>query len=305
MALVPIRNIIVGERRRQSVGDLRSLAESLLRVGLIHPIIVDADHMLVAGERRLRAAERIGWTTIEARYRRDLSPGEARALELEENLGRKDLTAHERSRVLVDLVAATQAVLREEGEFLPIAGKNSGPMGGRPVEPASEQAAAERVGVPQQTVNRAKQHVAAVAQVPELAAAPQAAAIAAASRLAAADPSVVASARADLRALPPAEARSGAAVAAAVAAAVRAAPPAAVGDLLAALSRAERAQARRRYSRALTQARAGILTVDPAAWLAVLDASEYDAVEQFLRDTLAWIDRVQAAVQECRRVREV
>jgi hypothetical protein len=59
-------------------------------------------------------------------------------------------------------VAAKVAI----SEFSPNAGKN--PKGGRPRKPDSEAKLAERIGVPQQTINVAKQHVAAVARYPEL-----------------------------------------------------------------------------------------------------------------------------------------
>lgn len=45
----------IGQRFRKELGDLDGLAASILSVGLLHPIVVDADHNLIVGERRLRA----------------------------------------------------------------------------------------------------------------------------------------------------------------------------------------------------------------------------------------------------------
>jgi ParB family chromosome partitioning protein len=64
--LVPIASITVGPRIRQDFGDLDALAASIAELGLLHPIVIDKHHKLLAGERRLRAAQKLGWTTIPA-----------------------------------------------------------------------------------------------------------------------------------------------------------------------------------------------------------------------------------------------
>jgi ParB-like chromosome segregation protein Spo0J len=52
--------ILDGHGSRTDLGDVDSLAASIERVGLLHPIVVDADGRLVAGERRLEACRRLG-----------------------------------------------------------------------------------------------------------------------------------------------------------------------------------------------------------------------------------------------------
>jgi ParB/RepB/Spo0J family partition protein len=88
------------DRQRKEMGDVESLAESLIRWGQLNPIILDEHNHLIAGERRLTAARMNGWTHIEARYRNTLSDLELQELELEENLQRKDLTWQERTDAL-------------------------------------------------------------------------------------------------------------------------------------------------------------------------------------------------------------
>jgi N6-adenosine-specific RNA methylase IME4/ParB-like chromosome segregation protein Spo0J len=61
---LPIDSIIVGERHRRDLGDIAALAESIAEVGLLQPIAVTFDGHLIAGERRLRAVEMLGWKTI-------------------------------------------------------------------------------------------------------------------------------------------------------------------------------------------------------------------------------------------------
>ena len=70
--------------------------------------------MLVAGARRLRACERLGWKTIPARRWSDLSWDELRDIELAENEQRLDLTTDEQSPQLVD--AAGEAIQEASAE---------------------------------------------------------------------------------------------------------------------------------------------------------------------------------------------
>lgn len=95
---IPIENIKVDEehRIRKELGDLKSLQESIQKIGLLNPILVDEDYKLVAGSRRLVACKNLGWQEIEVRvvsFQKDL----LRMLEAEvdENLFRKDFTPEE------------------------------------------------------------------------------------------------------------------------------------------------------------------------------------------------------------------
>ncbi len=91
---VKISSIQVVHRRRQKVGAIATLARSLERHGLIHPVLIATNGELVVGARRLAAADRNGWKTIPAR-RVELSLEETQAIELAENEERSDLNAHE------------------------------------------------------------------------------------------------------------------------------------------------------------------------------------------------------------------
>ena len=59
-----IDEIIVGDRVRKDMGDLKSLADSMQRHGLLHPVVVKTDRTLIAGHRRIEAARLAGWTDI-------------------------------------------------------------------------------------------------------------------------------------------------------------------------------------------------------------------------------------------------
>ena len=64
-AVLPVCEIKVGPRFRKDAGDLSSLKQSIQEVGLLHPIIVDSENHLLAGLRRLKAVEMLGWKTVE------------------------------------------------------------------------------------------------------------------------------------------------------------------------------------------------------------------------------------------------
>jgi ParB family transcriptional regulator, chromosome partitioning protein len=60
----PIASIRISKRIREEFGDVESLAASMATIGLLHPIVVTPEGVLVCGERRLRAAKLLGWETI-------------------------------------------------------------------------------------------------------------------------------------------------------------------------------------------------------------------------------------------------
>jgi len=59
-----ITDITIAFTPRQDLGDLDGLAASIRRWGLLQPVGVTADNMLVFGLRRLRACQLLGWETI-------------------------------------------------------------------------------------------------------------------------------------------------------------------------------------------------------------------------------------------------
>ena len=91
-----VKDVIVKHRARKDDGDLSALEESIRRLGLIAPIVVDPNNVLVAGGRRIEACRRIGLTTILAR-RLSVPACSMRALSIQtdENLCRKALTHDE------------------------------------------------------------------------------------------------------------------------------------------------------------------------------------------------------------------
>lgn len=89
----PISSIVANrpDRQRQELTGIDELAESIHRIGLINPIVITPDGVLVAGERRLTACRQLGWTSIPVQFTTDLLDYDLQCIELEENIKRVDL----------------------------------------------------------------------------------------------------------------------------------------------------------------------------------------------------------------------
>lgn len=99
---IPIERIIVDkeERVRVDLGDIAGLRDSISKLGLLNPIVIDENDRLVAGYRRLTACRELGWREVDVRivaFEGDL----LRELDAEvaENVFRKDFTLAEVERI--------------------------------------------------------------------------------------------------------------------------------------------------------------------------------------------------------------
>lgn len=75
--------------------DLDPLMESMRKYGQLNPIIINRRNELLAGERRLTAAQRLGWNSVDAVVLDREDEAEMLEIEMEENLARSDLTGDE------------------------------------------------------------------------------------------------------------------------------------------------------------------------------------------------------------------
>ena len=91
MPRIAISDIKVSESFREDFGDIEALAEDIDKYGLLHPVVLDTDHNLLAGRRRLRACKHLGHSEISYTYVEAATELERREIELNENLLRKDL----------------------------------------------------------------------------------------------------------------------------------------------------------------------------------------------------------------------
>jgi ParB family chromosome partitioning protein len=92
---MPVDSIKIGKRVRKDIGDLTPLVNSLRKYGQLSPILIDPDHELIAGFRRLEAAKRLRWNTVEVIIVDTDSDVQKLEIELEENIQRRNLSPDE------------------------------------------------------------------------------------------------------------------------------------------------------------------------------------------------------------------
>jgi ParB family transcriptional regulator, chromosome partitioning protein len=119
-----VNQIQVKNRIRKDYGDIDALAESIKKLGLIQPVTLTPDLVLIAGERRLMAVKSLGQVTIEAKimpvedYEHQLN------CEIEENEQRKEFTPSER----LEFGRQLEQVERLKAEEREKAGKKIDPL---------------------------------------------------------------------------------------------------------------------------------------------------------------------------------
>jgi hypothetical protein len=87
-----INTIRIGQRHRRDMGDIGGLAKSISELGLLHPIVINRDSTLIAGERRLEACKKLGWKDVRVTV---VDMDEIVRGELAENAIRKDFLPSE------------------------------------------------------------------------------------------------------------------------------------------------------------------------------------------------------------------
>lgn len=110
LAEIPVDRLQANPEQPRSHFDpaaLAELAESIARHGVLQPLLVSDDgaggYLIIAGERRWRAAASAGLTSVPAVIRERVGPREELALALVENLQRKDLSPLEEARAFEHL----------------------------------------------------------------------------------------------------------------------------------------------------------------------------------------------------------
>lgn len=128
MNKIAIDQIRVESRARQDVGGLYSLCESMQELGLLQPIVLTPDLILIAGERELEAEKALGWSEIDATILQIPATKTNRLrAELIENEERLPLTNVERMRLgmLIEQVER-EAAKERQNSGLPLPPKMSG-----------------------------------------------------------------------------------------------------------------------------------------------------------------------------------
>ena len=151
----PISDIAVGARHRKDMGDIDGLAANIRDVGLLHPIVVRPDGVLIAGARRIAAFKALGRGEIPVTV---VDLDSAARGEFAENVCRKDFTPSE----LVAIGAEVERIEREDAKARMTLGKVSTGSG------KARDKIAARLGVSGRTYEKAKTVVEAAEAEPEL-----------------------------------------------------------------------------------------------------------------------------------------
>jgi ParB family transcriptional regulator, chromosome partitioning protein len=95
MQNIEISKIHVDTEKRRKVKDVSALVKSIKTLGLLNPITITTQNVLVAGAHRLAACVKLEWDTIPAIVL-DLSPERTELAEIDENLVRNQLNELEK-----------------------------------------------------------------------------------------------------------------------------------------------------------------------------------------------------------------
>ena len=117
-----VDSIVVGVRHRQHPEDgIEPLMMSIHKLGLLQPVTITPDGVLVCGARRLEAVKRLGWRTLKVWVRSGISDELSRLLaQQDENEQRKPLTHLEQAalfRELPELMTEDGARRQEASRF--------------------------------------------------------------------------------------------------------------------------------------------------------------------------------------------
>ena len=92
---IPLDDIRVKRRIREEPEDIEDLMNSMKRYGLMNPITINSENVLIAGRRRLEAARRLGWHMISANVIEATDAISELEMEIEENTQRSNFTDQE------------------------------------------------------------------------------------------------------------------------------------------------------------------------------------------------------------------
>jgi N6-adenosine-specific RNA methylase IME4 len=148
----------VGHRYRKDLGDIGALAQSIVNVGLLHPIVITRDGQLIAGQRRLAACKQLGWHEVPIHVvdLADVVRGEH-----DENRVRKDFLPSE----AVAIAREVEPLIREAARKRQLAGQPSGNLPEGKGDTRDKTSA--YVGMSGRTLEKAEAVVEAAEQEPE------------------------------------------------------------------------------------------------------------------------------------------
>lgn len=174
--------IWLGPAYRHDLGDVDELCESIRAVGLLHPIVISPEGMLISGRRRLEAVKRLGWRRVPVWIAAHASDRASIILAVHhENTLRKELTPLEAATLYTALEAVrteeAEAARRQAASCLRAATGRGGRSRDRAAETSEQLLALERIvndaATPRWLRAEAKRAIADLSRAPRATAAPR------------------------------------------------------------------------------------------------------------------------------------
>lgn len=114
---INIGDVIIKSRIREEMGDLEELSKSIQDYGLLIPIIINRQNVLVSGFRRIEACKMLGYSTVPALVMDVDDDNGLFYIECQENLCRKPLTPKELDKEIEKKMKIATSTIRREGMF--------------------------------------------------------------------------------------------------------------------------------------------------------------------------------------------
>lgn len=141
-----VDSIVIGARHRE-YGDLHPLMKSIERFGLLQPVTITPEGVLLCGSRRLEASKRLGWSILKVWVRTGISDDLSRLMaQQDENALHKPLEPMEAAALFTEmktLLEEDAARRQRQTQFGAESGESAGRAGD--AESASPQAGAGAV----------------------------------------------------------------------------------------------------------------------------------------------------------------
>ena len=114
---IDISNITINNTLRNGMGDLSSQENSIQKLGLLNPVIIDRNNALISGSRRLQACLNAGITQVTA-IKFDIDANDMTAVEIQsdENHCREQLSAEELEALIKRKMAIMNGKSPTEGK---------------------------------------------------------------------------------------------------------------------------------------------------------------------------------------------
>lgn len=149
---IPINSVTITNRIRKDLGDISALAANISELGLLSPILVNKQHQLLAGERRLTACRELGWTDIPAIIMDTADAERELAVEFAENRYRKDFNREE----IVDAGIRLERILSVKAQERIKAGKSDPSQNSDEGSGRTDDAVSNNLGISRDTYRKMK-----------------------------------------------------------------------------------------------------------------------------------------------------